>query len=367
MKVLHVLRSEAWGGLEIYTLSLIEKLRQSGLDCELLCRQGSKLDLEAQQKNIPVRYALFTDLSSWTAIHVHRRQDLLLCRLSLIGRRKIKFFYSLYMNAPPKKDLYHKWIYSRINGMMSSSELLNEKIRQNFPVDPQKVHLVRYGKDLTQKRLSPAEIFEFKNKNGFATNKFIIGTMCRLDPGKGVGELADSLSYLSNEELAQLELWIVGDPTLLRINPDGSRVDHPESEILLKKLKVIQQDARYSNVLRLISFQRDFRPVLSSMDVFVLATHKDETYSLAVIDALSLGIGLIGTEEAGTIEQIGSQQERGLFIKPKSSESIAAAIRNCLNNPQILETRGKAGFQWATREHNWDTTIKKIKQIYARA
>ena len=55
--VLHILTSHAWGGLELYVVSLVKKLLDAGTKSAIYCIQNSKVDREAQKLGIPVYYA----------------------------------------------------------------------------------------------------------------------------------------------------------------------------------------------------------------------------------------------------------------------------------------------------------------------
>jgi glycosyltransferase involved in cell wall biosynthesis len=368
---LHILKSEAWGGLEHYSLDLIQHLIHAGLSCSLLCLKNSRVEKEATARNIPLVYkaSLIRD-NRFTHIHVHQRKDLPLARFFLLGLNK-PLLYSLYMSAPPKKDLYHQWIYRRIDGLASSSEWVNKNVKINFPIAEKNIHLIRYGRDKDTQVPSTAEIAVLKTQLQIPNEKLIFGSMCRLDEGKGVLELAKALLHLTTEELSKFELWIIGDRTLKRTLPNGDPEFEEQSQKVYDELNTLTANEKIKNCLRLIPYQKNINLYLKAMDLFVIGSY-EETYSLGVIDAMMMGIPLLGTKSGGTIEQIGeqivpiSEQEgnHGFFFKPKDKESTAEAFKFVLQNKDQLQAKGQLAKTWAQKEHHWDRCIKQWLDLY---
>jgi D-inositol-3-phosphate glycosyltransferase len=158
LSILHVNTSHAYGGLELYTILLIKKIVESGMNTAIYCIPGSRIDAEAQKLGIRVYYgkkqARFSlpDImclrkiikkDGYQIIHSHTRQDVWLSSLSLLFLKNKKQIFSLYMSAPSKNDLLHRFIYSKVTAIISSSEILNEQIRKNYPVHSGQVHLLR--------------------------------------------------------------------------------------------------------------------------------------------------------------------------------------------------------------------------------
>jgi D-inositol-3-phosphate glycosyltransferase len=128
----------------------------------------------------------------------------------------------------------------------------------------------------------------------------------------------------------------------------------------------LQEFVKRENIqgtLELIPFQKNPTPFLQKADVFILATYK-ETYSLSVIDAMLMGLPVIGTNTGGTTEQI-KHNERGILIAPRSAEDIAKAIAFYVNHPQERQEHGKAAWEWATQEHSWEHTLETLRHMYS--
>ncbi|MES2614027.1 MAG: glycosyltransferase family 4 protein, partial [Bdellovibrionota bacterium] len=273
----------------------------------------------------------------------------------------VRFIHSLYMSAPSKKDFLHRLIYSKIDAITSSSEILNERIKKNYPVPESKVHLLRYGRDQNDFEKNSQESLFIRQILNAKKNDFVFATMCRLDSAKGVREIAESLLHLSQVVKEQIKIWIMGEPTLLYTNEFGNPVYEEQSLELYEWLKNFVEQNK--NSIELIPFQKNIQPFLDAMDVFILATYK-ETYSLSVLDAMCAGIPVIGTNSGGTPEQV-KNLERGFLVEPKSAKSIAEAITYYVENKIMIQEHGQAAKLWVRQEHDWNKTILQLKKLYS--
>lgn len=377
IKVLHCIHSLSWGGLEIYTVELIQKLAGAGIHQKVLCAAQGRVAEELKKSGIEIvafpekklsklktaaliRKIVATD--KITHLHSHTRLDMWACALALWGKKQPRHIYNLYMNATPKQDFVHRWLFSKVDALCSSSENILADVKKNFPIAPEKLHLVRYGRNTESFIPYPKEREELRALHGATSEQIVVGTLCRIDPGKGVRELAQSLEHLSQSELAKVQLWIIGDPTIIGKTPEGQPMPSPESAELLVWLNTLKQHPRFKDCLVLIPFQKNYVPYIGALDLFALASY-NETYSLSVLDAMMMCKPVIGTNAGGTPEQVGAN-ERGRLVETHSARSIADAIRFYLEHPDAAKTEGLRAHQWAMEKHQWPTTLQHFLTLY---
>lgn len=379
VKVLHCLHSLSWGGLEIYSVELIEKLSDLGFQQYVLCAESSRVyeELKKNKKNLillPFPEKKLSKLATArrirrhvrqfgiTHLHSHTRLDMWACALARWNWPQIKHIYNLYMNATPKKDFVHRWLFSKVDVLCSSSENILHDVRRHFPIAGEKLKLVRYGRKTESFVHNESVRQKLRAQWGVKEGQIVIGTLCRIDPGKGVRELVHALDYLNDHELAHVQLWIVGDPTTIGKNPDGSSIyEGPSAELdawIAEKMK----DPRLMDHIRRIPFQQDYVSYIDALDVFTLASY-NETYSLSVIDAMMMAKPVIGTNAGGTPEQVGAN-ERGLLAEAKDAESLALAFRHYLNHPEDRKRQGQKAREWALQHHAWDAVLKDYQKLY---
>lgn len=377
IKVLHCLNAPSWGGLEIYATELIQELQKTGMKQAVLCTPGSRAAEELRaasvqvillptQKSTKLQHArlvrkLMTE-QAFTHLHSHTRLDMWACSLAKWNKPLIQHVYNLYMNALPKRDLFHKWLFSKVDALCTSSQNILDDAKKNFPIAPQKLHLIRYGRKTEQYIHAVAKREEIRAKNAVQPGQLVLGTLCRIDPGKGVRELVQALDCLSDNEIQKIQLWLIGDMTIVGRNADGSLQYEAPSKELSDWIDSKKQEPRLQNHLVRIPFQKDYIPYVDALDVFALASY-NETYSLSILDAMLMEKPVIGTDAGGTPEQVG-KNERGYLVNPRSPVEIAAAIRFYLQNPETGKTQGASAREWVLDQHNWQNTLAATLQVY---
>lgn len=369
-KILHLLNSTARGGRELYVCDLIVELQKAGVDNFVLCKKHSVIDTTCQKWEIPVihtstitkfsfpevlRLSSFIKKNNILNVYSHSRNDVFTGSLVkfLSG---IKHVHGIYMGTGPKKDLIHRFVYGRVDVLITSSGFSKRECESYLPVPKGAVKLIRYGRHLTDYVKSEETRKRIRREMNTPDGKLVIAAMSRIDKGKGVDIFADSIQYLTPEEKEQVEFWMMGETTVKSIDANGNIIYEEQAEKLHSKL--IQLSKEYSDLFKLIPFKKDYISYLNGMDVFVLPTH-NEMYSLSVIDAMLMGLPVIGTDAGGTTEQIG-KNERGLLVTPGSSQSIAEAIRFLINNPAEIKLKGENARIWALSQHDFTKTVAEV-------
>lgn len=376
--VIHVITSQSWGGLELYVVTLAQKIQKSGLKTAIYCLPNTKVAMEAKKRGIPLFHGIkqarisvkdilslkeIVQKESFDVLHAHTRQDVWLCSLvSFLRFKSLPVVFSLYMSAPKKKDLLHRMVYSRVGVITSSSTLLNQQIKKNFPVRDNQVRLLRYGMDCFQNDKNNNEVGQLRGLWNTKPDQIVVLTMCRLDPQKGVKELAESLLLLSPAVRPRVKLWIMGEPTLKHLDQTGAPVYEQASWELFQWLLNFIKDPAVKGQIEWIPFQKNPVPYLEAADVFALLTDK-ETYSLSVLDAMNHGLAVIGTNAGGTIEQLG-EGSRGILVQPKDPAAVARAIEQYVEVPALKRLHGDLGRSWVQSEHHWDHSLQCLNDIY---
>ena len=372
-KVIHIIRSTSFGGLELYVETLINQLSTKEVDQYVYCVKDSVFEKKIKQnhkikifnayssKKISIKDILelrqIVNIESIDVVHVHTNTDLWLGSPACFGKNSVTLLFSLYMNVIAKKDFVHKLLYSRIDKLISTSEFVNKEVAHKYPIYPQKIELQRYGRSIEDYQVNNAKRTEIRNLWLAEEPKIVVGTMCRFDPSKGVRELIESYILLSKESQKKIEFWIVGERTIDYTSADGTIVYEKESDQLYRNMIQFIESHQLKNKIKIIPFQKDLQGYLSAMDVFVLASY-NEMYALAVLDALLMKLPVIGINTGGTPEQLA--QGRGVVVESKSSSAIANAI-------EVMKDRlepNEAGHNWVKKEHDWKNVLPQFLVRY---
>ncbi len=375
--VLHLLTTQAWGGLEMYVFDLVLKMTHAGIRCAVYCLPNTVIDQKFKEARIitfpAFKHSKYNILDifkvreiikkeDFQIIHAHTNVDVWRGSLALTFDSRRKLIFNLYMGVVKKKDLIHKFIFKNISALVSTSEIINNEVKEKYPISHSKIKLIRYGRDIESYVVSPSKREEIRNEYKVGQNEIVIGTMCRIDLQKGVKEFAESYLQIPENDRKNLKYWIIGDPTILKKDETGEIIYEKEAEETNDYLISFINKNNLSEKIILIPFQPDMISFLGALDVFVLASY-NEMYSLAVLDAMLLNLPVISTNKGGTPEQLGFG-ERGFLVEPKSSKALADQITYCINN--LIETKEKAkkGFNWTRTQHNWKNVIKQYINLY---
>jgi glycosyltransferase involved in cell wall biosynthesis len=379
VKVLHVIRSEAWGGLELYVATLLKKLHADGQSIAVYCLTNSILGENLRKAGIEIfparkrfKYSL-TDIwairtllikEGYSIVHSHTNSDALSCSLAIIGVTTCKHIFGLYLSTCPKRDFFHRLLYRNIDFLCSTSALINEEVRKNYPITPGKIRLLRYGREVCQYRQDIQKRNKIRARWGVTEEKIIVGTICRIDPSKGVQEFAEAYLHLPEPLKEKLVFWIVGERTILHSRADGSREFEQASDRTFQELVKFISENGLQQKIHLIPYQEDLIGYLGALDVFVQASW-NEMYSLVVLEALLMRLPVIGTNTGGTPEQLAGGQ--GLLVPPKSPTALSGAITYMVEHHQAAAAMAAKGQTWVVREHDWSQVFPALNALYNEA
>jgi glycosyltransferase involved in cell wall biosynthesis len=375
ISILHIVRSYSWGGLEIYVTQFIKQLSKTEIPQAVLCIEGSMIHKELLELNIPIYTSqtnskfsrkdintLISLSNKYSIFHSHTKRDVWPSSLAILLGAKSKHVFSLYMGVTDKRNFWHKIIYGKVDAIVSSSEKINSEIEKYYPIEKSKIHLVRYGRDSnlyvsdTEKRIQTRKLY------GATDDTIVLGTLARIDEGKGIIELAESALYLPENLKSLVQIWIIGDRSISGKDKQGKPIFDRKSEQLYEQLIIFIESNNLGSIVKLIGFQKDYIAYLAAMDIFTLLSW-NEMYSLSVIDAMFMKLPTIGTDAGGTPEQIG--EGRGLLVPIKSPTQVAQKLTQLAGDAELRQTLGQKSKDWANDQHNWENVIQRFKNLYA--
>jgi len=174
-------------------------------------------------------------------------------------------------------------------------------------------------------------------------DKFVFGFVSRIYDRKGINELYEVFSKLS-DEFPGMVLLMVGR------YEEGQTADKKILELLREHNKII-----------LVGPQKDIPLYLSLMDVFVLPAW-GEGFGNVMVEAASMGVPVIGTDATGIRDSF-QHGFNGLQIEPKNTRELENAMLLLYQNRELRTSLGKNGPVWAG---NFDNMIvwNGMEEIY---
>ncbi len=369
--------STSCGGLELYVTTLIKEMASKGLPVSALVSRGSKFSEGLKEAGVDVHIAhsenkldvrdirmirRLVRKNKIDLIHSHTRNDVWRASLALTGDRHRRHVHSLYMVVAPKHALLHRMIYGRVDAVVSSSTHTNRRIAECFPVEEEKIHLVRYGRHLAHYTRDASLSHSLRRSYGVPEDALVFGMIGRTDVQKGVREFAESYALLSPKTKRRAHYFIIGEPTVTRLDANGDPVFEEQAASLQQWLAEFAHSADVAGHIHILPFQKDILPFYGMLDCLVLASYA-EMYSLSVIDAMSMGLPVIGTDSEGTPEQV-RDEVTGFLVSPRSAQAITRAVEKYATQPALLVKHGRAGKRWVLAEHDFSRTLTRLDRIY---
>lgn len=174
----------------------------------------------------------------------------------------------------------------------------------------QKLHHVYNGTDIEHYSFSRHDRKHCRNKINKSDNDFIVMSSCRHTVVKGLDILIRAIAHLPVESIKFVTVVLLGDG--------------PEHE----NLKTLAHECGVNENIIFLGMQTDVASWLSAADVYV-SSSRQESFGISIIEAMSMGLCVIGTHVGGVPEVI---TDAGILIKSDSVEALSEAITLVMND-----------------------------------
>ena len=363
MKVMELCLSPGWGGLELYMARTVEALAKSHQVLAVISPQRSAITEFLDGLGYPylpcrVVFSVFPLFAAWRlarmldaeqvdVLHVHWRKDVPLAALGKwLSRRKPRLIYTRQMKiSHSKTDFYHNFIYSQIDRLITITRHLQEdvqrKLHQKFK---HKIKLLYYG-TRPPTILDPEGRESLMREYGIGADRFVIGLVGKMMEGKGQHLLVEALGMMQDNGM-NCTVLLAG---------------HHEDARYVARVQSLAQQLNLSDNLILLSHVMNPQELMQLCDVVVLAS-KQETFGLVLIDAMSVGKAVVGSD-AGGVPEIIDHGENGFLFEPENSRSLYEQLAALYRDPAKARKFGEAGRRKADRMFSLDSHYRELQQL----
>lgn len=358
-KVLEIIGDATLAGAPRHLLALLENFDYKKFSLFVICPPGplageirtlkktidleivpmrSKLDLEAIReirKNIK---HLKPDL-----IHVHGTRAGALGRLASIGT-KIPVIYTEHLWT--KNYRLSSWFTNNVQviglwflDMFTNFNIAVSQAVKDFMVEsqvsrPAKIKVIYNAIEIPKKK---AKIFTEHSR--------VLGTVGTLNYQKGIQFLISAMPLIL-KEFPETRLVIVGEGTYKK-NLEG----------LAKKLKLDRK-------ITFTGFVKDIEDEMMKFDIYVQPSIS-ESFGLAIVQAMSLGIPIVATNTGG-IPEVVTTGKSGILVEAGKPQALAEAIVTLLRDKSQAKEMGKLASEEAKIKFNLKDMIKETEGIYEK-
>jgi len=275
---------------------------------------------------------------------MHWNKDLALAVFAkLLSNKRPKLVLMRHMQFPAKKDgLLHRFLYRNIDHIIAITNTMADDFRRFVPKDVLPRLSVNY---LGVQPIHPAPVDKVAAQRSTydpEQSSYLIGLFGRIDPHKGHGLLLDALLIAKKESLP-FKALIVG---------------HAMQDDYLKQLKIRVQAEGLEDYVVFTGFVKGPRQLMQACDVVVLAT-VEETFGLVLIEAMSVGVPVIGSNRGGVPEII-EHEKTGLLFESTDSKSLYEALLRLYHNSEIAAVYAKEALATVGKKFDADQHLKRM-------
>jgi glycosyltransferase involved in cell wall biosynthesis len=367
--ILFILNSLNHGGAERQTVSLVNRLSSPIFSSYIACLRGENALLPLIDRSL-VRSVFFCDARSHfdpgalrllSRFVVEGGIDTVVCTneypmlygflLKLLAKRSLRIievFHTTDLGSKYEKVKHrfvYKWVFRGCDDVIFVSSLQRQHWLNRTGFDPHRTYCIRNGIDVGHysDSYSSEEKVHLRKALGFAENDYVVGICAGLRREKGHSDLMDAAVRIRSEGV-RMKLLMIGD---------GSLRATVEAGIRERKLG---QDTVITG------FKEDVRPYMAICDSMALASHAVETFSLAILEAMSMGKPVVVSDIGGAREQV-VHGENGFLFSKGDIASLARYLLILANEP-VRSTMGKTAREYVAKHFTLDSMVSAYTRIF---
>lgn len=369
LTVCHVVSGDLWAGAEVQVASLLVALSQlQDLRVSaVLLNKGRLLD-ELSKAGIPVTFFDESQMNGWVIlgelkayfrktkphiIHSHRYKEHILCAIAAKLSHSpivVQTFHGLEESLrgwAALKMATYVWLNTcagRIaaSGFVGVSGEIAGVLKRRFPAG--EVRCIRNGIDLDKvKPRMGGPVMRVKLE--IPADAFVVGTVCRLTPIKGIEQLLMAMALVAkNYGKQSKKLVIVGDGPLRT------------------SLESLAQELGLAADTLFLGARMDVFDVMSTFDILALPS-LHEGVPMVLLEAMALGVPIVASRVGG-IPEIVQDDREGRLVPAQNHEVLAHAISELEWDPQLRERLRKAARERVESELSIVRTAALTREMY---
>lgn len=357
-KILHIVEDLKVGGLEKILASIVLSLDPSKYDPQVWClTMGGQVADELIKQGVPLRIldlnnyynplriaalARMMKKEKFHIIHTHGyfagtfgRFAAILAGISVI----IAHVHSTYYEYGRRNLLIERFLSCFTDRIICISQAVEKFVTVNEKIRKEKTRLIYNAVTPPDKLLDDHLRRKMRASLGLDAETTVIAVVASLTANKGHGILLTAFKEIFLSQ-PSARLLIVGD------GPLREQIEASTRQLMIDQAVVFT------------GIRKDVFDLLQLSDIFVLPTQIREGLGVALIEAMAVGLPVIGTNIGGIPEVI-EEGENGFLVSPGSSKQLAEAIRMLVDDQALRLGMGNRGRQMYEEKF----TMSKMKEL----
>lgn len=323
--------------------SLFSDSPNQGISEYIIKKKSHYLPLKAAKK-----LAKIIDDKAIDLMHIHWHKDLALAVFAKIfSKHKPKIVLSRQITFPRKENgLYHRFIYKQVDHIITITKIVENDMRREIPLSVQPdISTIYYGVKPLEKANNEVTK-KLRSEYVDEDDDFLIGLFGRILHSKGQYLLIEAVK-LASQKGYPFKALIVG---------------HTMDDQYLQDLKTLVKKYKLEKQIIFTGFINNPKEIMQACDL-ILLTSKEETFGLVLIEAMNVGIPVIGSNGGGTPEII-EHNKNGLLFESENALSLFENIETLYHNKKQRERLAEAGRITVQTTFTYEKHIQLITELF---
>ncbi|MEP1446592.1 MAG: glycosyltransferase [Paraglaciecola sp.] len=362
INIAHITYDMRIGGTEMVIKNIIEGSDAELFEMSIFCIEKPLGPWGVELKNAGLSISTKErkpgfDLSMLFSIrkHLHNNQiDIIHCHqytpwvygvLAAIGTKTKVIFTEhgrFYPDFSSWKRKYINPILVKITNHITAISSATKDALINYEFIPRKKIEVIYN-GIKPLLIASEQVSKIKNELDIADEKFVFGTIARLDPIKNHIMMLKAFKLVKNQY----------DNAVLIIVGDGE-----EKENIIATIKSLELE----NDVILTGYKTDPSPYLEIFDTYLLSSFSEGT-SMTLLEAMSIGKPCVVTDAGGNKEII-VDNKNGFVTPNNDAEAFSQSMLDLINTPELRKEMSRYSFERFNHYFSADIMNKSYKALY---
>ena len=255
-------------------------------------------------------------------------------RPKVIASRRVDFHL--------QSHTFSQWKYRQVDGFIAASRAIKQILIEDR-IPARRIEVVHDGIDVDKIQNRP--VIDLHAEYWLPHGVPVIVNVGALVGHKGQRFLIDAM------------------PLVLREVPDAHLVIFGEGDLRAALERQIKSHSLTKRVL-LPGFREDVLSLMKSADLFVMSS-VTEGLGSAVLDAMAMGLAVVGTTAGGIPEAV-VPGVTGELVPPADAKALAAAIVSLLKDEGLRRSYGDAGRDHVATHFGVDRMVEGTLECYRR-
>jgi glycosyltransferase involved in cell wall biosynthesis len=364
VRILHISSARSLGGGERHLADLANALTQRGHEvyAALPSRSPLREELSAlpAQNIFSLRLRNALDIGSALElarlvrehrieiVHAHVARDYPLAALATRRNRRSKLIITRHVLFPLSK--LHSVTLSHVARVICVSNAVKRVLSAQKIFNANKISVIPNGIDFRRldASLENFDRDEFRKQMKIPPESLLIGTVGEIKKQKGHEDFLRAASLIARERTDAHFIIVGADST--------STGEHRASlERLIAELNLTDR-------VHLTGWLDDVAPLLAALDAYVSASHT-ESFGLAIVEAMALGLPIVATATEGAQEIINSD-DAGVLVPVSDVEAMASALLRLLEDANARKRTGTLARTTARTRFSLERMVDETEKAY---